>query len=30
VLGTPYHACYNPIKDAAGSVIGVTYVGFKK
>jgi hypothetical protein len=30
VLGTPYNACYHPIKDAAGGVIGVTYVGFKK
>jgi len=30
VLGTPFNACYNPIKDAAGSVVGVSYVGFKK
>jgi Cache 3/Cache 2 fusion domain len=30
VLGTPFDACYNPIKDAAGKVIAVTYVGFKK
>jgi hypothetical protein len=30
VLGTAYEACYNPIKDAKGAVIGVTYVGFKK
>ncbi len=30
VLGTPFDACYNPIKDAAGKVIGATYVGFKK
>ena len=30
VLGTPFDACYNPIKDAGGKVIGVTYVGFKK
>ena len=30
VLGTPFSACYHPIKDAAGKVIGVTYVGFKK
>ena len=29
VLGTPFDACYNPIK-ADGKVIGVTYVGFKK
>ena len=30
VLGTPFSACYNPIKDGGGKVIGVTYVGFKK
>ena len=30
VLGTPFNACYNPLKDAAGKVIAVTYVGFKK
>ncbi len=30
VLGTAYHACYNPLKDAAGAVVGVTYVGYKK
>ena len=30
VLGTPIDACYNPIKDAGGKVIGVTYIGFKK
>lgn len=30
VLGTAYDACYNPIKDAKGAVIGVSYVGFKK
>ena len=30
VLGTPFSACYNPLKDAAGKVIGATYVGFKK
>ena len=30
VLGTAFDACYNPIKDAAGKVIGVTYIGFKK
>ncbi len=30
VLGTPFDACYNPVKDAGGKVIGVTYVGFKK
>ncbi|MBS0394583.1 MAG: Cache 3/Cache 2 fusion domain-containing protein [Proteobacteria bacterium] len=30
VLGTPYSACYHPLKDAKGKVIGATYVGFKK
>jgi len=30
VLGTAYSACYHPIKDASGGVIGVTYIGFKK
>jgi len=30
VLGTPFEACYNPIKDDKGAVIGVTYIGFKK
>lgn len=30
VLGTAYDACYNPIKDGGGKVIGVTYVGHKK
>ena len=30
VLGTPYNACYYPLMDAAGKVIGATYVGFKK
>jgi Cache 3/Cache 2 fusion domain len=30
VLGTPFDACYNPIKGADGKVIGVTYIGFKK
>jgi hypothetical protein len=30
VLGTPYDACYNPIKDGAGKIIGVTYIGHKK
>ena len=29
VLGTPYTACYHPIKEGA-KVIGVAYVGFKK
>ena len=30
VLGTAYDACYNPIKDAGGKVIGVSYIGHKK
>jgi len=30
VLGTAYNACYNPLKDSSGKVIGATYVGFKK
>ncbi len=30
VLGTPFDACYQPIKDKAGAVVGVTYIGFKK
>ena len=30
VLGTAYDACYNPIKDGAGKIIGVSYVGHKK
>jgi len=30
VLGTPFTACYNPVKDDKGAIIGVTYVGFKK
>jgi hypothetical protein len=30
VLGTPFDACYNPIKDASGKTIGLTYIGFKK
>lgn len=30
VLGTAFDACYNPIKDKSGQVIGVTYIGFKK
>jgi len=30
VLGTPYDSCYNPIKDAAGKIIGVSYIGHKK
>ena len=30
VLGTAFDACYNPIKDAGGKVIGISYVGHKK
>lgn len=30
VLGTPYAACYNPLRDGAGKIIGATYVGFRK
>jgi len=30
VLGTAFSACYDPIKDSGGKVIGVAYVGFKK
>lgn len=30
VLGTPFDACYNPVKDKSGNVVGVTYIGFKK
>jgi hypothetical protein len=30
VLGTPFDACYNPIKSADGKVIGVSYIGYKK
>ena len=29
VLGTAFDACYNPIKDASGKVIGISYVGHK-
>ena len=30
VLGTPFDACYNPLKDASGKVVGLSYVGHKK
>ena len=30
VLGTPYLARYEPIRDAAGNVIGMLYVGVKR
>jgi hypothetical protein len=30
VLGTSFDACYDSIKDAAGKIIGATYIGFKR
>lgn len=30
VLGTAFDACYNPIMDGSGRVVGVSYVGHKK
>ena len=30
VLGTAFDACYNPIKDAGGKVVAVSYIGHKK
>ena len=30
VLGTAFDACYNPIKDAGGKLVGVSYIGHKK
>jgi hypothetical protein len=30
VLGTAFDACYNPIRDAKGKIIGVSYIGHKK
>ncbi len=30
VLGTAFDACYNPIKDSSGKIIGVSYIGHKK
>ena len=30
VLGTMFDACYNPLKDAAGKIIGASYIGHKK
>jgi hypothetical protein len=30
VLGTAFDACYNPIKDGGGKIVGLTYVGHKK
>ncbi len=30
VLGTIFDACYNPVKDNSGAIVGVTYIGYKK
>lgn len=30
VLGTMFDACYNPIKDQVGKIIGASYIGHKK
>ena len=30
VLGTAFDACYDPIKDASGKIIGASYIGHKK
>ena len=30
VLGTAFDACYNPIKDTSGKIIGASYIGHKK
>lgn len=30
VLGTIFDACYNPIKNGAGKIIGASYIGHKK
>lgn len=30
VLGTAFDACYNPIKDGGGKIVGVSYIGHKK
>ena len=30
VLGTAFDACYNPITDAGGKIIGVSYISLKK
>ncbi len=30
VLGTTYDACYSPIKEASGKLVGVSYIGHKK
>jgi hypothetical protein len=30
VLGTAFDACYNPIRDGAGKVVGLTCIGHEK
>ena len=30
VLGTAFDACYNPIKDSGGKIVGASYIGHKK
>ena len=30
IIGTAYDACYNPIKDKGGKVIGISLTAFKK
>jgi hypothetical protein len=30
ILKSPYDTCYEPIKDAAGTILGIYYVGYKK
>ncbi|WP_451975417.1 methyl-accepting chemotaxis protein [Azospirillum endophyticum] len=30
ILGEPYYAAYDPIKDAAGKPVGILYVGIRK
>ncbi|MBC7540630.1 MAG: Cache 3/Cache 2 fusion domain-containing protein [Bacteriovorax sp.] len=30
ILGSTYDTCYEPIKDAAGGIVGIYYVGYKK
>ena len=30
VLGTAFDACYRPIKDGGGKIVGVSYIGHKK
>ena len=30
VLGTAFDACYHPIKDGGGRIVGLSYIGHKK